>query len=120
MAKWYNAYLTDDEKRKQVGQKGITARRRKEQASDNSKDISNSGIVRGSTQKRMISNTNKQSSGMGIANTRKMYNISRGSNDRESLSDNLRLGQNNRGGIKQPTTKEALRSAFNKKTRKGR
>lgn len=48
MAKWYNAYLADDEKRKQVGQKGITARRRKQQASAISQDISNSGIVRGS------------------------------------------------------------------------
>ena len=41
MAKWYNAYLTDDEqKHKQISSKGITARRRKNQASSISKSYS--------------------------------------------------------------------------------
>jgi len=41
MAKWYNAYLTDDEqKHKQISSKGITARRRKQQSQSISKSYS--------------------------------------------------------------------------------
>ena len=45
MAKWYNAYLDENEQKyKQISSKGITARRRKQQSQDIAKDI-NSGAA---------------------------------------------------------------------------
>lgn len=45
MAKWYDPYLREDEKHKQIGQKGIIARRRKKATQANAQSISKAGYV---------------------------------------------------------------------------
>ena len=45
MAKWYDSWLSDDEKHLQVSQKNIRARNRKKAAEANARDISKSGYV---------------------------------------------------------------------------
>ena len=45
MARWYNAYLNKEDMHKQIGQKGITARRRKKQSQAIAQSVSKAGIV---------------------------------------------------------------------------
>ena len=45
MAKWYNSWLTDDEKHKQISTKGSIARRRKKATQANAQSISKAGYV---------------------------------------------------------------------------
>ena len=45
MAKWYDSWLSDNEKHLQVSQKNIRARNRKKAAEANARDISKSGYV---------------------------------------------------------------------------
>lgn len=45
MAKWYNTWLNDDEKHKQISTKASIARRRKRATEANARSISNAGYI---------------------------------------------------------------------------